>query len=80
LSNLDTPPMHLTSSELIELTHYKVSKRQAQALYTMGFTYILRPDGSVAILRAHVESLMGIENKRNSRPEPSLNLKWMTNG
>jgi hypothetical protein len=66
-------PMHLTLEELVELTHYKTPKRQINALMHMGFKYVVRPDGTVAVLRAHVEKIMGItdskaENRGNVKP------------
>lgn len=58
-------PMHLTAEELVELTHYKGSKRQINALMHMGFKFMVRPDGTVAVLRAHVEKIMGITDTKS---------------
>ena len=56
--------MHLTPEELVELTHYKGAKRQINALMHMGFKFMVRPDGTVAILRAHVEKIMGVSDSK----------------
>lgn len=69
--------MHLTQAEIVDLTHYKVAKKQAQALHAMGFTFVLRPDGSVAVLRAHVEKLMGLCDSKKREQEATVNLEWM---
>ena len=44
----------LSSEEIQALTHRKVHAAQARALKTMGIEHRIRPDGSVAILRAHI--------------------------
>jgi hypothetical protein len=51
--------MFLTKDELQELTHYKMPHRQKHALMVMGIQYKERPDGSLAVLRAHAEAEMG---------------------
>jgi len=51
--------LNLTYQELVELTHFKLSKKQAEALRFMGIEHRVRPDGSVAVLRSHVERIMG---------------------
>ena len=42
-------------------------KQQAEALDQMGVTYKLRGDGSILVLRAHVENLLG-----GQHPVPSV--------
>lgn len=70
--------MHLSEDELVELTHYKLAKKQAQALALMGFIFKLRPDGSVAVLRAHVEKEMGVsESIPHMQAKKGVNLEWM---
>lgn len=51
--------MFLTPEELVELTHAKRSNAQVRALCMMGIEHKQRPDGSVVVLRAHVERLFG---------------------
>lgn len=44
----------LSFEEVHALTHRKVRSAQVRALKTMGIEHRVRPDGSVAILRAHI--------------------------
>jgi hypothetical protein len=50
----------LTAAELRELTGRIQKNAQAEALRHMGIEHKLRPDGSVAVLRAHVERSLGL--------------------
>jgi hypothetical protein len=59
--------MFLTADELIELTGRRRHDAQALALRSMGIEHRLRPDGTVVVLRAHVEQLLGVVAAR----EPS---------
>lgn len=52
--------MLLTEEELYRLTKYRHRPAQARALNRMGITHILRPDTSIAVLRAHVDELLGL--------------------
>ena len=51
--------MILTHNELVELTGRRVKTAQVRVLRFMGIEHKLRPDGSVAVLRAHVDQAMG---------------------
>lgn len=51
--------MFLTKTELADLTGRQKCSAQARALRLMGIEHRLRPDGSVAVLRAHVEQVLG---------------------
>ena len=51
--------MFLTSAELVELTHRQRSAAQARVLCFMGIEHLTRPDGSLAVSRAHVNALLG---------------------
>jgi hypothetical protein len=44
----------LSYEEIQALTHRKVHSAQVRVLKAMGIEHRVRPDGSVAILRAHV--------------------------
>ncbi|MBS0380141.1 MAG: DUF4224 domain-containing protein [Proteobacteria bacterium] len=46
----------LTEKEVRALTGKTYHKAQARALDSMGIFYRLRPDGSLAVLRVHVEN------------------------
>lgn len=52
------PSIFLTSSEVQELTNFIHKKAQIRALRHMGIQHKVRPDGSVAVLRFHVECLL----------------------
>lgn len=57
------PQLFLTPQEIDELTdrhgkHRRVATQRA-ALRAMGIEHRVRPDGSIAVLRAHVENLLG---------------------
>lgn len=51
--------MFLTPEELVELTHAKRRDTQIRALRMMGIEYKLRPNGTPAVLRSHVEKVFG---------------------
>ena len=53
-------PMFLTLEELVELTHAKRRDTQIRALRSMGIEHRVRPDGTVAILRTHIEQVFGL--------------------
>ena len=45
----------LSDEEIRALTNRKVRPSQVRALKAMGIEHRVRPDGSVAILRAHID-------------------------
>ena len=51
--------MFLRADEIAALTNRQRSAAQVRALRTMGIEHRVRPDGTVAILRSHVEHLLG---------------------
>lgn len=53
--------MFLTQEELTALTGRKKRPAQVMALRHMGIEHRVRPDGSVVVLRSHVERLLGGE-------------------
>ena len=68
--------MFLTFAELIELTGRRRRDAQAKALRYMGIAHKIRPDGSVAVLRAHVDQVLGLgvslTKSRKTAPDFSL--------
>ncbi|HEX2531362.1 MAG TPA: DUF4224 domain-containing protein [Burkholderiaceae bacterium] len=69
--------MFLSPEELIELTGKKRSDAQIRALRFMGVEHRVRPDGSLAVLRAHVEKLFGgvpAGEKIRKKTEPRFDL------
>lgn len=67
--------MFLGTDELIELTHRRRSDAQVRTLREMGIEHRLRADGSVAVLRAHVETLFGATQTSQTR-EQTLEPNW----
>jgi len=51
--------MFLSKDEIEELTLKKRRSAQTAVLNALGITHKVRPDGSVVILRAHVEAVLG---------------------
>ena len=64
----------LSPEELTELTHKKKSSAQVRALRTMGIEHKVRPDGSVAVLRSHVDAQMGAP--KEGRKAPAWEPNW----
>lgn len=62
----------LTQQELIELTDKVRPSAQARALDFMGIPYRPRPDGSLAVLRIHVETPEGRPSGARLPAEPQL--------
>lgn len=59
--------MFLTEDELTELTGKRQNAARARALNSMGVQHKTRPDGSVAVLRAHVERLFGEKGSNKTK-------------
>lgn len=55
--------MLLTDEQIAELTRRRRPHAQLKMLRFMGIEHKLRADGSIAVLRSHVESIMGGEAK-----------------
>lgn len=51
--------MFLDSAEMRELTQRSHRTSQAKVLRSMGIEHRSRPDGSMAVLRSHVEHILG---------------------
>lgn len=58
--------MFLSQTELIELTNRVYSRSQLKVLNFMGITHRVRPDGSVAVLRSHVQQVLGGDDEKRS--------------
>lgn len=63
----------LAGEEIIALTGKRRSDAQRRALDRMGVRYAVRPDGSLAVLRAHVERILDVVEFTKMR-EPQLHL------
>ncbi|WP_211475116.1 DUF4224 domain-containing protein [Collimonas humicola] len=53
--------MFLTFDEVRSLTERVHHSAQVKVLCSMGIEHRVRPDGSIAVLRQHIEQLMGAE-------------------
>ncbi len=51
--------MFLTKEEVKELTKRTQHNAQAKMLRTLGITFKIRSDGSLLVLRAHIEKELG---------------------
>ena len=65
----------LTKDEIEALTGRHRKDAQIKALRFMGIEHRVRPDGTVAVLKAHIEQILGgsspSSQRRNSRSEPN---------
>jgi hypothetical protein len=66
--------MLLTDAELVELTRRRKPGWQARALHRMGIPYRRRPDGTLAVLRIHVETPPAAD-PATIQPSPKLRLE-----
>lgn len=68
--------MFLTDEELLQLTHRKTFKAQREFLQSVGIRFVVRPDGSNCVSKAHVEIVMGgamVQNRSDQkRIEPNF--------
>jgi hypothetical protein len=60
--------MFLDSDEVRELTARMQHVAQAKALRAMGIEHRARPDGTLAVLRAHVEQVLGGSQVARRKP------------
>lgn len=63
--------MFLTSDELVALTGRKLSKSQRSVLNHLGIQHKARPDGSLVVLRSHVEKSLGGGESGAKLPQPN---------
>lgn len=67
--------MFLDSSEVKELTGRTQHASQAKVLRAMGIEHKARPDGTIAVLRSHVETALGggvpAAARKKAPPEPN---------
>lgn len=64
----------LTKDELRELTERIQSDAQARELDTIGIPYSRRRDRSLIVMRANVETILGLSGARIEKNEPHLHL------
>lgn len=61
--------MFLDKDELVHLTGRVRKDAQVRVLRFMGIEHKVRPDGSVAVLRLHVEQSLGGQMTADTKPE-----------
>lgn len=72
---MSEPTLTLSDEELENLTRKKRPSAQRRALCLMGIEHRTRPDGSVAVLRAHVEAILAPELAKRRRRVPEFELR-----
>lgn len=67
--------MFLTHDELVTLTGKKNSDAQSRTLRFMGIEHKPRPDGTLVVLKSHVEQLLGgTESHKAIEAEPDWSM------
>ena len=66
--------MFLNANEMQELTGRIQHRSQARELNYLGIVHRVRADGSMLVLRAHVEQVLGV--KRERRPATNIEPNW----
>ena len=67
--------MFLNDSEIEKLTKRKRAKAQQRQLNAMGIQHKVRADGSLVILHAHVDKLLG-GDVQSGRQRPAREPNW----
>lgn len=62
----------LSFEEVQDLTSRKVRSAQVKALRAMGIEHKVRPDGSVAILRAHITKVFDGDSAVSRKPKQAV--------
>lgn len=65
--------MFLDSEEVHDLTDKVQRAAQARVLRAMGIEHKPRPDGSLAVLRSHVENVMSGGGEKRKKAGPEIN-------
>ena len=67
--------MFLSTADIFELTKKRGHAAQVRALRRMGIDHKVRADGSVVVLKSHVEKIFGgnIEKPVRMKTEPNWN-------
>jgi hypothetical protein len=69
--------MFLTREEIADQTGRKVRKSQRSVLNHLGIEHKVRPDGSLVVLRSHVENVLGGKFSTKNKT-PSKEPNWST--
>jgi hypothetical protein len=67
----------LSSKEIENLTDKKRRPAQVKVLKSLGIQHKVRPDGSIAILRAHINKVFdGNDDTRSTKREKTVGPNW----
>ena len=66
----------LTPSEIQQLTMKTRREQQAEALMYMGIVFKERPDGSLAILKAHIHQVFGVTVEQLLEEQKEIEPTW----
>lgn len=66
----------LDAQDLVELTNRRRRDAQAKMLLAMGIEHRIRADGTIAVLRAHVERLFGAAPRSMPKEQRPLEPNW----
>lgn len=61
--------MFLNDNEIIDLTNKRMRSSQIKALRGMGIEHKIRPDGSIVVLRNHIENILCGATREKTRIE-----------
>lgn len=61
-------PIELSTREIEAITRRKQRAAQVEALRSMGFTVVIRPDGSPLVARAHALQVLGVDASTVAQP------------
>lgn len=70
--------MFLDRDELVSLTSRRRRDAQLVQLRALGVEHRVRADGSLAVLKAHVEQLFGASRPPSKRKAQNLEPDWST--
>ena len=71
---MNTPSIGLTSDELYQVTHYRSSSKQIQALALMDIPFKVRPDGTPFVVRVAIEAASETATGQTNQPGAVLTL------
>ncbi len=68
--------MFLDHEEVKRLTNSTGRDAQSKALRAMGIVHKIRPDGSIVILRDHINKIFGGDSASNRKPIKNQEPNW----
>jgi len=71
-----TPDSYLKPTEITELTDKQRKSAQARVLRAMNIEHRVRPDGTIAILRAHINKVFGANPDTVRKANKTVSPNW----